>query len=187
MDIDKIKRNKKLRLYIAVCLGIFILMTAMMHLYGWSALKIIRYLTLSAGLAVIAAIDWEQKIIPNKILLVMTCVRIVLFAAEWAAFPEEGFIALKSSLIGAVISGGLFGICYLLSRGGMGAGDVKLMTMEGFYLGSASVMPAMIIIALCAAAGNIAGLIKKKLTMKTEVPFGPYVFVGTILAALLGV
>ena len=50
--------------------------------YGYHWLKIVRYVILTACLVPLGIIDYKQRIIPNKILLVMTGIRAVLLAGD---------------------------------------------------------------------------------------------------------
>lgn len=86
-------------------------------------------------------------------------------------------------LIGTIV----FGACYLLSRGGMGAGDVKLMAVLGFFLGGSVIISVMVLAVFCSAIYSIVNLIRKKTSLKAEIPFAPFVMIGTVLAMALGV
>ena len=154
--------------------------------FQYGALKIIRYLFLVGALFLIAWKDWKEKVILNRHLKILIASRLFLLVCEWLVYPEYGFTILLSTLMGFVIGGAVFGICYLISRGGMGAGDVKLISVLGLYLGGSVIMPAMILIVGSSAVFNIFNLIRKKTDLKSEVPFGPFVLLGSILAMALG-
>ena len=56
--------------------------------YGYHWLKIVRYVILTACLVPLGIIDYKQRIIPNKILLVMTGIRAVLLAGDMLVYPD---------------------------------------------------------------------------------------------------
>ena len=68
----------------------------------------------------------------------------------------------------------------------MGLGDVKLALLLGAVLG-ASVIPAFFI---AFAAGSILGIVLMARTgmgaRKTQIPFGPYLAAGAVLALWVG-
>jgi leader peptidase (prepilin peptidase) / N-methyltransferase len=74
-----------------------------------------------------------------------------------------------------------------VSPSGMGMGDVKMLGLMGLLLG-----PAVIIALLVALLGNIFGAVALstrrgvRSALKTQVPFGPYLALGGIVAALVG-
>jgi leader peptidase (prepilin peptidase)/N-methyltransferase len=78
---------------------------------------------------------------------------------------------------------------YVLSRGGMGDGDVRLSPLLGAYLGWLN--PGFVAVGLFLGflAGAVVGLALMAAGRggrKTAVPFGPFLAVGTIAAVWLG-
>lgn len=179
---DKHKRNY---LFLNILVVVILIIEFVMFKYG--PLKIVKYIVLVEALFLIAWKDSKEKIIRNKHLLWMTGFRAFLLVVEWIIYPSYGFSILMGSLMGALIGFLVFGLCYLVSRGGMGAGDVKLVTVLGFYLGGAVIMPVMILVVLSSAIYSIVNLARKKTNLKAEIPFAPFVLLGTILAMMLGV
>lgn len=92
-----------------------------------------------------------------------------------------------SACLGAFFSGGMFLLCYGVSRGGIGAGDVKLLAVLGYYLGAGAIFTAVFLIVLSAAIFSVGALVLKKVNLKQEMPFAPFVLVGTAVAMLLGI
>src|SRR3970282_1639873 len=52
-------------------------------------------------------------------------------------YPSSG---LKERILRALVGGGLFFIIAVVSRGGMGGGDIKLIAMIGSFLGFTDVL-----------------------------------------------
>ena len=66
----------------------------------------------------------------------------------------------------------------LLSRGGLGGGDVKLMAAMGFWLGFPAVFYALFLGALLGSiAGTILIILGRK-QRKDYIPFGPFLVMG---------
>lgn len=136
--------------------------------------EIICLLAISSALIVIFVFDLKHFIIPD---------RMIIFASFFAFLYRIFAGNMINSLFSAVLASLFFLIIFLVSRGrAMGFGDVKLALFMGLFLG----WPAIIIALFFAFwAGAVLGLILiafKKKTMKSEVPFGPFLIVGVFIA-----
>ena len=141
---------------------------------------------LALGLALVTLlipvtiIDYEFRIIPNRLTLPFAILAIVLgLVFEPSFVPEQ--------LLAGLAGGGFFFLAVLAYPAGMGMGDVKLAGVMGLYLGRA-VGPA---IAIGLVAGVVAGLtviaVKGQAEgRKTKVPFGPFLALGAIVGIFAG-
>ena len=69
----------------------------------------------------------------------------------------------------------------------MGLGDAKLALGLGFLLGLAEVLSALALAFwIGAIIGVFALLISKKQTLKSEIPFAPFLVLGSFIAFLFG-
>ena len=68
----------------------------------------------------------------------------------------------------------------------MGAGDVKLLAVTGFYMGLGIIFTDIFLSILIAALYSGLLLIRKKIKMKEEISFAPFVLAGTVLTMALG-
>lgn len=179
-------KDRKFRIYAGLGIIVGIVLCAEFLMFSYSILKCVRYLVLLAATFVIAWIDRHERRIPNRILLILLGIRAVLLVGEWTLVPSMGLSLLISSLMGMLIGGGLFLLAYFISRGGVGMGDVKFFAVIGTYMGTGSIMALVFMTALAAALYSIIMLILKKIKLKEEIPFAPFVLVGTILTMALG-
>ena len=85
------------------------------------------------------------------------------------------------------MGGGVFLICALLTKGGIGMGDVKLFGVLGMVLGWTGVFDLIFLSVLLVALYGIVLLLRRQLNRKSQVPIGPFAFAGMILMMLLGV
>ena len=138
-------------------------------------------------LVVLTAIDLEHHLLPNKIVY-------PTFVASWvaltvAAFLNDDFDPLKGAALGALIFGGFLFTVAFIAPAGMGMGDVKLALVLGTFLGYAgSVGVTLVGMFLSFLLGGVIGivLLMRGGDRKTQVPFGPYLALGTALAILWG-
>lgn len=154
--------------------------------YGYHWLKGVRYLVLMGFLVVLGFVDREKTIIPNRILLCMLGIRAVLLAGECAVFTEYAAGLLKSAGFGMIAGAGIFLLAYLISRGNVGMGDVKLLGVIGAYLGAALIWWDMVVCLFLCAFYSVVQLLRKKLKMKDSIPLAPFFTVGTIFILLVG-
>ena len=136
-----------------------------------------EYQILILGLCVIAWKDAMLKQIPNQMLLILVLVRIVILVSDRTRTIE--------ALEGLLIGGGVMFLGYLLSKETMGAGDVKLMAVVGSYVGSDMILQVILWSTLAAAAYSLGLLSKNKTETCKEIPFAPFVLLGTIFCFLL--
>ena len=128
-------------------------------------------------LVLVAAIDFERRIIPNRI--VLPAIAIVLFA-QIALYPGQWL----EWILAAVGTGLFFLLPLLVYPSGMGVGDVKLGVLLGAALGKA-VMGALFV---GLAAGFVVAVFilvrKGGAGRKTAIPFGPFLAFGALVQLL---
>ena len=179
--------HRRFRILIWVMAGLTLVLGLEFCLFQYRVLKSVRYLMLFWALGMIAWVDQGSKRIPNTALKDLLAVRTVLLLLECLLNQEYWLSVLISSGIGLVLGGGMFLLCFLLARGGIGAGDVKLLAVIGYYVGGGVIFTLIFLTTLLAALYSLIRLALKKTSLKEEIPFAPFVFAGTILTMMLGV
>lgn len=137
-------------------------------------------------LLICSYVDLKKQIIPNKILLVSLPVKVVISIMEFFILPETFIPMLFSSVIGAVLGIGLLFIVSLMSKGGLGMGDVKLFGAIGFIIGFYGMYNTLFYGAIIITLFAAVGMILKKINRKSQIPFGPFVFAGYLAVVLMG-
>lgn len=90
-------------------------------------------------------------------------------------------------LIGGVAIFLFFAIQFFLSRGNwVGGGDLRLGALIGVLLGWQLGLLALVIAYLLGAIVSLILLIRKKVTRKSAIPFGPFLVTGTIATIFFG-
>jgi leader peptidase (prepilin peptidase) / N-methyltransferase len=131
-----------------------------------------------AILVELAAIDLERRILPNRIVLPTL---LVVLGAQLALDPSR----YAESLVCAVAAGGFLLLPSLVRRGAVGMGDVKLAVLLGATLGQ--LVAAALAIGLLAAGGAALLLLvaRSRAALMQEIPLGPFLAGGAIVAVLL--
>jgi len=146
---------------------------------------------------ILMVIDLEHGLILNKVVYPSIAVALVIsifLPPSKVAYPDGAVALLLSSLpepgiVQAAIGGGiglfLFLLIVIISRGGMGWGDVKMAALIGIVTGY------LVFVALFLAViigGLVAGilLLLKLRKRKEGIPFAPFLSLGTMLTLLFG-
>jgi leader peptidase (prepilin peptidase)/N-methyltransferase len=134
-----------------------------------------------SSLIVISFIDLDFQIIPDIISIPLIFSGLVL-----SLLPHDsaGLVSnIKESLIGAVVGGGSLLIVSIVSKGGMGGGDIKLNAGIGAFLGWKS---ALLTIFAGSLIGSVIGIIILKKTGNRKIPFGPFLSIGALISLFFG-
>ena len=132
----------------------------------------------SGVLVVLAAIDLEQRIIPNRIVLPAGVVVLAGNAVVDADSAWEYVISAGVALAVALVIS-------LASRGGLGMGDTKLCFLLGAGLGW-NVIDALLLACIGAFVAAVTILVRRGMGSRKETfPFGPFLALGGIVALFL--
>lgn len=159
---------------------------AVFKAYGYVPLKIIRHCLLMGALVPIGYKDYKEKKIPNRWLLILVGLRAILFAAESVLYPSLIGGNVKFILGGAAAGGLLLLAAYVISRHGIGPGDVKLFAVIGMYIGSQRTYIVLLASLLIAACYSGIKMMRKQLRSKDEIAFAPFIAIGTTIILCLG-
>lgn len=147
---------------------------------SWVTLAPLIYgMFMASLLIVIAVYDIRHKIIPNAFVYTFIVVAFFgMFANAYGIVTPTLLDAFAGILLPLP-----FYLLWVLSRGRlMGFGDIKLMAGMGFFLGLSGGVSALMIAFWIGAIISIVllALTHSRYTMKSEVPFGPFLVFGTL-------
>jgi len=136
-------------------------------------------------LAVIFLYDLKHYIIPDIIIYPTIAIVLLLRIVGFIIFGFNSPIV--SVLISAIVASMFFFLIWLVSRGRwMGFGDVKLAFFMGLFLGWPNILVALFLAFLIGAFVGIISMSLGKKKLKSEVPFGPFLIMGTFIALFWG-
>ncbi len=145
---------------------------------GLTPVQLPQYILFWECILLGAWIDFKKKKIPNPIFLILLAGRTFGIFAEIICYPDKLFDILLSSFSGMLLGGIILLIFRLISRGGLGAGDIKLFALTGFYFGIIPMMNILFYTIFFAAIAAVFLLITKKAKMKSTLALGPFAFIG---------
>jgi leader peptidase (prepilin peptidase)/N-methyltransferase len=145
------------------------------------------FCALCAGLLALSWIDVRTKRLPREITYTTALVGTPLLVV--AALVRDEPRRIMTMLAGAAIALAFMGILYVVSRGGLGDGDVRLSPLLGGYLGWLGLGYVPVGLFLGFLFGSIVGggaMALGKAGRRTAVPFGPFLALGTVVAVFIG-
>ena len=151
-------------------------------IYGWTPLLAVR-LAFTCAMIVLFVIDLQHYLLPN----VITVPGIVIGFALSLVLPP----GWKASLIGLIAGGGLlFAIAeaWYRFRGieGLGMGDVKMLAMIGAFLGWKLMLVTLVLSSFAGSLIGVGAIALGRGGMKSMLPFGTFLAVGALTAAVAG-
>ena len=143
---------------------------------------------------IIIFIDWEHKLILNKITYPSMILALVLLGIA-TLFPDAEIlghhrfvpdITILSGLIGGGVGFFFFFIVYLINPGGMGMGDIKLALLIGLVTGFPLVIAGLMIGILLGGVTAVVLIVFRLKKSKDVVPYGTFLAIGPIIAFFWG-
>jgi len=141
------------------------------------------FIILGLFFIIIFFIDLKHYIIPNVLTFSLM---VIGFVKSFDPNLNPIFPSFINSLIG-----GIFGyliiwsIIYfykqLRNKEGMGLGDAKLISAIGFWFGWISIPFVIFLSSIIALLFVIPSLLKKSKKLSSQIPFGPYIIIGTLI------
>ena len=124
-------------------------------------------------LSLITFTDFEQYVIFDKMLLPFAVIGI--FAAIQLNLP------LADRIIAAFASGGIFYAISVLTRGGIGGGDIKLVFVLGIWLGTKTLIDVILAASIFGGVIAIFLILTKQKNRTSYFAYGPYFTLTTII------
>ena len=142
--------------------------------------------TVLVVMTILCMADYWERIVPNKILLLLILVGLIEFAVQGIRNLQGLFSIIPAVILGFLFCAITFGIAYIVSKGSLGAGDVKLAILLGIFLTGEYVVGTVFYGSLLSAGFSIVQMLRKKLNRKDEIPFVPFLYMGLIIIYLVG-
>lgn len=145
---------------------------------GFSFELVVALLFISL-LMIIVVSDFAYMLIPDKVLLfflpLIVVGRIFSPLTPW-----------WDSILGAAVGFGLLLFIAILSKGGMGGGDIKLFFLIGYVLGTFNTLLTLFLASIIGMIAGIIVIIIRKQGRKTPLPFGPSIALAAIIVYFFG-
>ncbi len=137
------------------------------------------------GLATTACIDAQTRRLPNRAIVSILVIEIIGFVASAAI--DDQWLSLWRALMVAALSLGIALLIYIVTRGGLGEGDVKfapVVWMPLGWLGWGSAFAGYLVAAVIAVCWAVVVGISQRKFRKVSIPLGPALALGAIITIL---
>ena len=135
------------------------------------------HLVILGLLVLLTATDLEQRRLPHLLLDPLLLVAI-------AFVPFNPSVEWRSAAIGSLAAIGFLGLLGVAIRGGVAFGDLLLVAPLGLLLGWPAIFVAIFVAALLSAGVGVLLLVTKRAGLRSYIPFGPFLVVGTVVTLL---
>jgi leader peptidase (prepilin peptidase)/N-methyltransferase len=137
-----------------------------------------------AAWVLLMATDLDQRLMPDEITLPL--IVIGALALIWGGDSLVSRSPAWTTVMGAIlIPGAMFLLSVPFGEGAFGGGDVKFLVGVGLCAGLIRVAIAAFAGAMLGGVVIVALLITRRITLKSYVPFGPFLIIGAVWALLI--
>ncbi len=135
------------------------------------------------ALTLLLATDLDQRLLPDVVTLPLIAATLVAAVAGWSPLVvgQLGWAVLAA----VAIPGFLFAVSLPFGSGAIGIGDLKLLVSMGLLTGLARSVAGLVVGALAAGIVIAVLLALRRVTLRTYIPFGPFLIIGAYWAVLV--
>lgn len=162
-----VKNKMILRLILTTGIGLFMF---------WSY-QMLPMVALGVVLTYISIVDYIVQKIPNTMVLYLFLIKLIDVAMTREKWVETSLAFILFLIVMAIL--------YRFSKGGLGAGDVKLIAVVAFYLGLEQTCLVLILACGLIICYALIRWLFKKHHWKASVPMAPFVLVGYIAHSVI--
>ncbi|WP_371381760.1 A24 family peptidase [Sporomusa aerivorans] len=139
----------------------------------------IKLLVFNSFLMIIAFIDYDHKLILDNVLIWFSITGLVINF-------YSGDLPLFEMLSAGMAGGIALLLIAILTKGGMGDGDIKFIAAVGLWLGLKLTILTLFLAFITGGTVSLLLLAAKRISRKDFIPFGPFIAIGAFVSALCG-
>jgi len=136
------------------------------------------------ALILLLAIDLDQRLLPDEITLPAIPLAFLVSLLGLNPLVPVGVLPI-AALVSILVPGGLWLLAKPFGAGAIGRGDLKLLVSVGLLAGPLRMFSGVVSGALLAGAVILVLLALRRITLKTFIPFGPFLIIGALWAILV--
>ena len=179
--------NKKISSQYLLVEAMSVLLFLIIYIIYGLSITTLLLLILSLSFLIIFFIDFKHYIIPNVLTFSMMSLG---FIKSFLPSLHPMFPNYINSLIGGIFGYGIiwsiiFFYKQIRKKEGMGLGDAKLLSAIGFWFGWFSIPFVIFLSSIIALLSVVPSLINKSKKFSSQIPFGPYIIVATLIYLII--
>jgi leader peptidase (prepilin peptidase) / N-methyltransferase len=137
-----------------------------------------------AALVVLFATDLDQRLLPDVITLPLIVLAAAATVAGWNPFIRTNDEFVWALAAAALVPLALFLLAIPFGQGAIGQGDLKLLVSVGLLAGAVNLFYGLVAGALAAGIAVAVLVFVRRLTLKSFVPYGPFLILGALWVIL---
>lgn len=130
------------------------------------------------------ATDLDQRLLPDVITYPLVVLALIAFATGVGPFVHTLEDLAYAAVAAVAIPAVLYALSIPFGKGAIGLGDLKLLVGFGLLAGPFGLFLALVTGAIAAAAVILVLVVLRRITLRTYVPYGPFLIVGAVWALL---
>ncbi len=136
------------------------------------------------ALVLLLATDLDQRLLPNEITLPAIPLAFLVSLLGFNPLVTPALLPV-AAVVSLVIPGLLWLLAKPFGAGAIGQGDLKLLISVGLLAGPLRLFSGVVYGALLAGVVIVVLLVLRRITLKTFIPFGPFLIIGALWAILV--
>jgi leader peptidase (prepilin peptidase)/N-methyltransferase len=136
------------------------------------------------ALVLLLATDLDQRLLPNEITLPAIPYAFVVSLVGLNPLVTPSLLPI-AAVVAVLIPGLLWLLAKPFGAGAIGQGDLKLLVSVGLLAGPLRLFSGVVYGALLAGVVIVVLLVLRRITLKTFIPFGPFLIIGALWAILV--
>ena len=137
---------------------------------------------LIVALILLFAIDLDQRLLPDVITYPIAAYALLGFVTGIGPIVRAPGDLLVAAIAAVAVPALLFLLSVPFGAGAIGIGDLKLLLGVGLLVGAERLIATVIVGAVAAAVGILVLLAFRRISLKSYVPYGPFLIIGAIWA-----
>jgi leader peptidase (prepilin peptidase)/N-methyltransferase len=147
--------------------------------------RLVFWLVALTFLLILAVYDAKWMILPDKVVLPLVVLALA-YSCVMAVTMHSAQMLVGPVIAGGVAAGGFLALVIFSDGRAMGGGDIKLALAMGLMLGLKGMALAMLVAFNAAAIVGVSLILLRRRGRKDQIPFGPFLVGGTVIAFLFG-
>lgn len=177
-----IRIDKPLFLLIIYIITLVIYLALFYRLGG--GIEFIFSIIVASILILILFIDFIEMVIPDSLVMFIVCTTVIYHLVNYLI--NDMIPDIHSHISGLLIAGLIFMIIFIISKGGIGEGDVALISALGLILGPYNILLNIFLSFLLGAVISIVLLLTRIKSRKDPIPFGPFIITAFFITEFYG-
>ena len=137
------------------------------------------------ALVVLFATDLDQRLLPDVLTLPIGPLALTAFVLGFQPYLTTTGQLLVAAVAAVALPLGMFLLSIPFGRGAIGMGDLKLLFGIGLLGGAWRLLAALVVGAIAAAVVILVLMAARRITLRSYVPYGPFLIIGILWALLV--